>query len=84
MSGNHPLTPNLQDMTDADLAKKIQDLNKRVVYGYQMANPHLLNQIRMMLEDYNEEQRRRDRKRYEAAMESANESGKNWDDIIDI
>ncbi len=81
---SHPLTPNLQELSDADLAKKISDLNKRIVFGYQMGNQQLIQQVQMMLDDYMIEQRSRDRKRFEKANESAKDSGKNWDDIIDI
>ena len=48
---SHPLTPNLQELSDADLAKKISDLNKRIVFGYQMGNQQLIQQVQMMLDD---------------------------------
>lgn len=80
----HPLTPELQNLSDSDLSKKISDLNKRVVYGYQMGNNHLIQQVQMMLEDYMIEQQRRDQERFDKANESAKNNGKNWDDIIDI
>lgn len=80
----HPLTPDLHGLSDADLANKISELNKRVVYGYKMGNHHVIQQVQMMLEDYMIEQQRRDQERYEKANQSAKDSGKNWDDIIDI
>ena len=80
----HPLTPQLKDLSDSDLAKKITDLNKRVVYGHQMGNPHLIQQVQMMLDDYILEQNHREQERFDKANKSAKDSGRNWDDFIDV
>jgi len=81
---NHPLTPNLRELSDADLLKKQSELQKRIVYGYQTGNSNMISQVELMLNDYREESMRRDRERTEQAMETAGEKGKNWDDLIDI
>ena len=80
----HPLTPELKNMNDSDLAKKISELNKRIVYGYRMGNQHLIQQVQMMLEDYMIEQQRRDQERFEKTNKNAENNGRNWDDFIDV
>ena len=81
---NHPLTPNLHNMTDADISSKIGDLNKRIVFGYQTGNSQLISQAQMMVGDYMEEQKRRDQERYNKALESSKDKGTDWDSLIDI
>ena len=81
---NHPLTPNLSDLSDAELLKKISDLQKRMNFAYQSGNPHVMSQIQMMLEDYQEEQRKRDRERWNKMSEDQKDNGKDWDDLIDV
>lgn len=80
---NHPLTPNLSDLSDADLANKITDLNKKLAAGYRFGNAQLVRQVQMLLNDYMEEQGRRTQEHIKKLQEQ-NDSGKNWDDIIDI
>jgi len=79
---SHPLTPNLSELSDADLLKKQGELQKRIIYGHQTGNANLISQVEMMLDDYREESMRRDRQRTEKANETNN--SKNWDDLIDI
>jgi len=81
---NHPLTPNLRELSDADLLKKQTELQKRIIYGHQTGNANLISQVELMLNDYREESMRRDRERFEKANEAAGDKGKNWDDLIDI
>ena len=81
---NHPLTPNLRELSDADLLKKQSELQKRIIYGYQTGNANMISQVELMLNDYREESMRRDRERTEKANEAAGDKGKNWDDLIDI
>ena len=81
---NHPLTPNLRDLSDTDLMKKQTELQKRIIYGHQTGNANLISQVELMLNDYREESMRRDRERFEKANEAAGDKGKNWDDLIDI
>ena len=81
---NHPLTPNLRELSDADLQKKQGELQKRILYGHQTGNANMISQVELMLSDYREEAMRRDRERVEKANEAAGDKGKNWDDLIDI
>jgi hypothetical protein len=81
---NHPLTPDLRQLSDADLLKKQGELQKRILYGHQTGNINLISQVELMLDDYREESMRRDRERTEKANEAVDNKGKNWDDLIDI
>ena len=81
---NHPLTPNLRELSDADLLKKQGELQKRIIYGHQTGNSNMISQVELMLNDYREESMRRDRERTAQANETAEGKGKNWDDLIDI
>jgi hypothetical protein len=79
----HPLTPNLHDMSDTELQEKIKSLNTRLVQAYQ-ASPGVVNQIQMVIEDFTEEQQRRDKKSLDKLMDSSSDKQDGWDDIIDI
>tara|TARA_R100001377_G_C3125026_1_gene87302 strand:- start:325 stop:570 length:246 start_codon:yes stop_codon:yes gene_type:complete len=79
----HPLTPNLHEMSDTELQEKMKDLNTRLVQAYR-ASPGVVNQIRMVLEDFTEEQQRRDKKSLDKLMDSSSDKQDGWDDIIDI
>jgi predicted outer membrane protein len=77
----HPLTPDLSTLSDEELAKKVQDLNRRMTQAWSSGNGELLQQVQMMLEDYNEELNKRQRKMME---DLAKKAGRDFDDIIDI
>ena len=79
----HPLTPNLHEMSDTELQEKMKELNTRLVQAYR-ASPGVVNQIRMVLEDFTEEQQRRDKKSLDKLMDSSSDKQDGWDDIIDI
>ena len=78
---NHPLTPNLHEMSDNDILKKINELNKRLVWAHTSGQGSVINQIHMMLDDYKAESQRRDMERDQKINK---DSGKNWDSLIDI
>jgi hypothetical protein len=78
---NHPLTPNVFDMSDSDLSKKINELNKRLVWAHTSGHGHVVNQIHMMLDDYKAEQQRREHERYEKINKGKD---KDWDSLIDV
>ena len=80
---NHPLSPNVFDMSDSDLTKKINELNKRLVWAHTSGMGHVVNQIHMMLDDYKAEQQRREFERYEKLNKKDNK-GKDWDSLIDV
>jgi hypothetical protein len=79
----HPLTPNLHEMSDTELQEKIKSLNTRLVQAYQ-ASPGVVNQIQMVIEDFTEEQQRRDKKSLDKLMDDSSNKQDGWDDIIDI
>lgn len=78
---NHPLTGNLQDLSDNDLQKKITELGKRLVFAHQTGNAQMIGQLEMLMEDFREESIRRDRERMAKMQEN---NGKDWDDLIDV
>ena len=78
---NHPLSPNVFDMSDSDLSKKINDLNKRLIWAHTSGHGHVVNQIHMMLDDYKAEQQRREHERYEKINKGKD---KDWDSLIDV
>ena len=82
---NHPLVPNLTDLSRDDLGKKIQELNKKLMIAHQTM-PNAVYQVQLMLDSYIEEQHNRDRKHLEKLMDQAKKDGKGkgWDDIIDV
>jgi len=82
---NHPLVPDLTDLSKDDLGKKIQELNKKLMIAYQTM-PSAVYQVQLMLDSYIEEQHTRDRKHLEKLMDQAKKDGKGkgWDDIIDV
>ncbi len=79
----HPLSPNLHEMSDADLNEKIKSLNTKLVQAYQ-SSPGVVNQIRMMLDDFTEERMRRDKEQVKKLLDQSKDKGNDWDDIIDI
>ena len=79
----HPLSPNLHEMSDTDLNEKIKSLNTKLVQAYQ-SSPGVVNQIRMMLDDFTEERMRRDKEQLKKLLDQSKDKGDDWDDIIDI
>ena len=77
----HPLTPNVQALSDSELSKKIGELNKRLVWAHTSGHGNVVNQIHMMLDDYKAEQQRREIERYEKLNK---DQGKDWDSLIDV
>tara|TARA_A100001015_G_C14606906_1_gene562640 strand:+ start:377 stop:616 length:240 start_codon:yes stop_codon:yes gene_type:complete len=78
---NHPLTPNVFELSDSDLTKKINELNKRLVFAHTSGHGHVANQIHMMLDDYKAELQRREHERYEKINKGKD---KDWDSLIDV
>jgi len=78
---NHPLAGNLRDLSDDDLSKKIGELNKRLMFGYQTGNTAFVTQATSLLNDYQMEQSRRYQEMVKKMQEN---SDTDWDDIIDI
>lgn len=71
----HPLIPNIDDLTAEELSSKIAELNKKLSIAYRLANHDLCNQLRMAIETYNN--------KYQEKMRSSR-SGTDYDGMIDI
>lgn len=75
----HPLIPNLDDLTLEQLGTRISELHKKLSIATRSGNGHLCNQIRMALESY---QNKHMAKLQETFQNT--ELEKKFDDIIDI
>jgi len=53
---SHPLITGLDELSDEELARRVMDLTNKY---YGVANPHVQNQMIMIIEDLQEEQLRR-------------------------
>lgn len=58
----HPLTPSLTKFTDDEVLTKINDLQNRITFSYNMGRPDMIQQLQMVLEDYRYEQQARQQK----------------------
>jgi hypothetical protein len=70
----HPLIPNLDNLTETDLQEKISELNKKLGIAYNTGNGHLCNQIRMAIESY--------QTKYQEKLRG--NRGTPFDEVIDI
>lgn len=48
----HPLIPNLDNLTAEQLSEKITELNKKLGIAYRSGNSYLCEQLRMAIESY--------------------------------
>lgn len=76
----HPLTPDLTKMTMDEFTKKFNDLQNRLSTAYRWGNGQMVQQLQLLLQDYQEELNRRNQKQLEDMMKNS----KNFKDIIDI
>ena len=58
----HPLAPDLTDMTDTDLQKKHSELLTRLTHAYRYGQTQMVQQVQMIMEDYQIEISRRQQK----------------------
>ena len=72
---DHPLIPNIDDLTTEELGNKVVELNKKLAIAYRMSNHNLCNQIRMAIETY--------QNKYQEKMR-ASQTGTGYDGMIDI
>lgn len=70
----HPLIPNLDDLTEQQLLDKITELNRKLGIAYTTGNGYLCNQIRMAIESYQTKYQEKIRK----------SPGTPFDEVIDI
>ena len=73
----NPLVDSFEDLTDAQLHEKIQDLSRRY---FQTRNPDLQNQIAVMLDMFKQEQTARLYKK----QNSDNDEDSDLDNLINI
>lgn len=76
----HPLTPDLSKLSMDDLTKKYSDLLSRITYAYRIGQADMVQQLQLIMEDYQNEMNERNSKQL-AEMEKAS---KNFKNIIDI
>jgi len=72
---DHPLIPNIDDLTTEQLGETVVSLNKKLSIAYRLGNHDLCNQIRMAIETYQNKYQEKIRK---------SQSGTEFDGIIDI
>jgi len=70
----HPLIPNLDQISAEDLLDRINELNRKLGIAYNIGNHDLCNQIRMAIESH--------QTKYQEKIRS--NPNNNFDDVIDI
>ena len=80
----HPLAPDLSTVSDDELAKKYNDLNKRLGQAYRSGPSQIIPQIQMLMQDYQNELGRRRDKLMKEMEARAEKNGKGFNGIIDI
>jgi hypothetical protein len=76
----HPLTENLAQMTTDELTKKQSDLLNKITMAYRWGKPEMVQQLQMILDDYQQEINVRNQKQ----LEEMQKSSKGFKNIIDI
>lgn len=76
----HPLSPDLTQLTDDELHRKHADIIQRITFAYRMGHTQMIQQLQMLLEDYNYEIQKRNQK----MLEEVAKSGRNYQDKINI
>lgn len=72
----HPLIGSLDDLTEDQLSEKITELYKKLGIAAQSGNGHLCNQLRMILENYNN--------KYQEKLRASHANNPNFADKINI
>jgi len=70
----HPLIPNLSDLSAEELSNKISELYKKLAIASRSGNGYMCDQIRMALSSYQNQYQEKTRK----------DSDTQFDDVIDI
>ena len=76
----HPLLDELSELSNEEVQKKHSDLMQKLNQAYGMGNQMLINQINMIMESYQEELNKRNKKMFD---DLAGKDDK-WKDLIDI
>jgi hypothetical protein len=80
----HPLLPDLSALTDDEIYKKYEELNKRYTQAFRYGPVALIPQIQTLMQDYQSEINRRQQKMIQDMEERANKDGKGFKSRIDI
>lgn len=83
----HPLINDLSKISDEELNKKFSDLSKRFNQAYRFGPQQVIPQLQMLMQDYQEEIKRRQAKAMQEMMEKMDKDkngGKGLRNIIDI
>ncbi len=76
----HPLTEDLSKMSLDDLTKKQGELLNKITMAYRWGKPDMVQQLQMMLDDYQQEINLRNQRQ----LEEMQKNSKNFKNIIDI
>lgn len=80
----HPLSPDLSTLTDDEVARKFNELSKRLGQAYRSGPSQIIPQIQMLMQDYQQELGNRQQKLMKEMEERAEKNGKGFKGIIDI
>ena len=76
----HPLAPDLSKLTEEELNQKRGELQNRLMMSYRMANPDLVTQLQLLLQDYDMEIQTRNQR----LIDQMSKASKNFGNIINI
>lgn len=76
----HPLSPDLTSMSDDELHTKLSDLQNRAMTAYQTGNGDLVQQVNLLINDYQMEIEARNQR----MMDKLQQKNKNFGNIINI
>lgn len=76
----HPLLDELSGLSNEEVQKKHSEIMQKLNQAYGMGNQMLINQINMIMESYQEELNKRNKKMFD---DLAGKDDK-WKDLIDI
>ena len=76
----HPLLDSLDGLSNEEVQKKHGEIMQKLNQAYSMGNQHLINQLNMIMESYQEELNKRNKKMFD---DLAGKDDK-FKDLIDI
>ena len=76
----HPLTPDLSKLSIDELNEKHGDLLKRITFAYRMGRPDMIEQLQLLMQDYQDEMQLRNQK----ILADMEKNSKSFKKIIDI
>ena len=80
----HPLGNDLSKLSEDELNKKFGELSKRFNQAYRFGPQQIIPQLQMLMQDYQEEMRRRQAKAMQEMMEKMDKDKNGNKGIIDI